>query len=581
MTDKQHEADVARVQQQNSLTDVIREIDERPSGLLNNMMRSAVEAAVETTPYGSVVRGRTNFENYTLNDMRDLVEQTNPEDLTSSGEALYSARTAIQEAAGELKGHVDRVHWVGESGDAFRKWGRSLVTSTEDLGEYAAGAADQISAAAAGLAAVRVAMPPRDSRAVPTLPKSFPADEQVPDNKDYAAAVAAEKNRQEAINQMNRLSSYYAVSREQLQNLPAPTFETMPDVGVPKPTGGTEYQEPGGGTAGQVRGSGTGGVSNRHAVVTAEGGVAPLDTGRTVGAPDNTSLQAVHPDVPVGTTIDSVRTPLPPAGSGPVHTLPTPPPLSDGSGPNGPFSTGYATPAPPARSGRTTGGPNGLRSPQPRQDRAGTSDGRTGGTGPGRPTNQGPINQVGRATGAGQSGVAKGGAPGAKQFPTGHGVSGGTPRANPAGGGPRTTGGPVTGAGRTSGVVGGRPGAAPGAATRGGPRLPRGTVVGSGATSNAQSGRGRPGQRGGADSTAASRTQPRITSTPTGRNSAADAQRNGMTRGGAGLVRGPGGRGRPRDERREEGTQRPDYLVEDEETHLPTNPRRDVPPVVN
>jgi hypothetical protein len=61
----------------------------------------------------------------------------------------------------------------------------------------------------------------------------------------------------------------------------------------------------------------------------------------------------------------------------------------------------------------------------------------------------------------------------------------------------------------------------------------------------------------------------------------AGAERNGMTRGGAGLVRGPGRDGKSGEEGDAQGTVRPDYLVEDEETHLPNKPRRDVPPVVN
>jgi hypothetical protein len=46
------------------------------------------------------------------------------------------------------------------------------------------------------------------------------------------------------------------------------------------------------------------------------------------------------------------------------------------------------------------------------------------------------------------------------------------------------------------------------------------------------------------------------------------------------LVRGPGSNGQHRDQDEEEITQRPDYLVEDEETHLPSN-RRHVPPVID
>jgi hypothetical protein len=54
-----------------------------------------------------------------------------------------------------------------------------------------------------------------------------------------------------------------------------------------------------------------------------------------------------------------------------------------------------------------------------------------------------------------------------------------------------------------------------------------------------------------------------------------------MTRGGAGLARRSGDKDKSDDERDTQGTPRPDYVVEDTETHLPDKPRRDVPPVVN
>lgn len=72
-----------------------------------------------------------------------------------------------------------------------------------------------------------------------------------------------------------------------------------------------------------------------------------------------------------------------------------------------------------------------------------------------------------------------------------------------------------------------------------------------------------------------------MTGSPAGRNSAVQAERNGMTRGGAGLARRSGDKGKSDDERDTQGTPRPDYVVEDTETHLPDKPRRDVPPVVN
>ncbi|MGW1589346.1 hypothetical protein [Streptomyces sp. NPDC002386] len=46
-------------------------------------------------------------------------------------------------------------------------------------------------------------------------------------------------------------------------------------------------------------------------------------------------------------------------------------------------------------------------------------------------------------------------------------------------------------------------------------------------------------------------------------------------------MRGTARNGKPEGEEGTQGAPRPDYLVEDEETHLPNKPRRDVPPVVD
>jgi hypothetical protein len=121
MTDKRHEADFDRVEGQNGVADIVRGFEDRPqAGLLNRMVRSAfVDSSL-----GRIIADRTDFEkrDFSLNQLIDLVEQTDSEDLESSGKALWDARDAIKAAADELEGHIENVHWVGESGDAFRKW---------------------------------------------------------------------------------------------------------------------------------------------------------------------------------------------------------------------------------------------------------------------------------------------------------------------------------------------------------------------------------------------------------------------------------------------------------------------------
>lgn len=180
--------------------------------------------------------------------------------------------------------------------------------------------------------------------------------------------------------------------------------------------------------------------------------------------------------------------------------------------------------------------------------------------------------------------------PAGRPTATGRGISGGTPRGGGTAGG-RPTGTGQTGAGRSNGVVGGKPAAAGGASGKTGPKVPRGTVIGGEDAAGARNSTGRIGQRGviGASSTTKGTGAGRslgggnsdgVTGTPQGRNSAARAGRAGFTSGGSGLVRGPGGNG-PAERDEEEGMQRPDYLVEDEQTHLPDKPRRDVPPVID
>ncbi|MEW2079009.1 hypothetical protein AB0941_36390 [Streptomyces sp. NPDC013433] len=588
MTDKKHEADLERVSQQNFLTDFTRGVEERPAiDPLSRLMRTAVES----TPVGQALQGRTNFENHSLNAMVDLVEQTDPEDLESSGKALWSARDAIKDAAKELDGHIERVHWVGESGEAFRKWGRSLVTDTYALSDFAGGAGDQITAAAVGLADVRKAMPPRDTRAEAMRPGQFPKDERVESNDEYTAALKVEKNRQEAINQMNRLSSYYAVSEEQLAALEPPRFKTMPDVGVPKPENYWQGDRPEEPTYGTAQGATAGGAEGHRSATVVEGHVAPQSVRGLAVPGDATTDQSVDLDVPVGTTIDSVGTLPSPTTTTAGQTTPTGIP-GTASGTANPVPNGFGAPLPPVLSGRSDGRSSGARPSLPvaTQGRTSAVRGSASGVTPGHTAAGAPLGQVGRAAAAGAP-VAQGRTSATQPLPMGPGVSGGTPRA----GGtamPRAAGSMVTGAGSTGGVVGGRPSPPAGGPVRGVQRIPQGTVAGAGTASGSRPSVGGPGQssafgaagpptRPGSSTGSArgSSAVPGIVGNPVGRQSASNATRNGMTQGGAGLVRGPGGRGRPGEARRAERTQRSSRMAGDEETSEASKPRHDAPPV--
>ncbi|MFI0242694.1 hypothetical protein [Streptomyces sp. NPDC016845] len=584
MTKHSHDADRERVQHQNQFTDFAHDVEDNrdKGGLWDNILR----VTVGVTPTGQALdtrRSKFDSDDLLLNDMLDMVAHTNPAELESSGTALWNARDAIKKAASELDGHVTRVHWAGESGDSFRDFGKDLVTYGEKLSDFAGSAGDQLSAASMGLSSVKSAMPERDSRPLDEQkkrPTQFASHEQVDSNAKYAAAVKAEKNRQEAINQMNRLSSYYVVSASELETLNAhpPQLRSMPDVGVPKPKAAQHWSDGGeGGSTGTSGGSAAGGSGGTAHVTERSRPQADGTGGHVVSTPPaghtptvtDSNGTVVPAERPVGTEIDSVGTLPPPTTTAP----PTGPSPVPGSSPVAPsvhaYDNGYVPPMGRGTTNRSTGPAAGPRAPFTAQGRPGGGPGGTTEAGTTRPGGRGGMGETGRSGSTGRSGGpgGPGGSSGKASPAAGGGISGGSPRAT-GGQTPRAGGG--TGAGRSNGVVGGRPQAA--RPVQSGSRIPRGSVMGAeGGAGGGRSTAGSVGQRGvfGGPGSAAK---------PTGAN-AARAERNGMTRGGSGLVRGPGKQGEPREEETD-AAERPDYVVEDVNTHLPAN-RRDVPPVVN
>ncbi len=513
--------------------------------------------------------------------MIDLVEQANPADLESAGEALKKARDAIATAAGELGDHIDRVDWEGEAGRAFRKWGEKLVKETHQLSDFADIASAQIASAGAGLASVRSSMPPRDTRADPKAVEDIPSPKRTDGNEEYQAAVKAEKHRQEAINQMNRLASFYRVSQHEMAAQEPPTFSAMPNVGVPRPQAGGPGDAR---SVPQAAPSSTGGTippvphaSADSPPPTPEGPdrpFSPRDDARDPFAPPDRPGSTG----PVGTKIDSID-PLPPqpAGPSPSSSPPNPGPTSTQGGPlplPGGSPVKQPLGGPPARALRPGGGE---KPPLPVHGRPGTGEptGRSG-----RSTSEPVARTAPVAPGRGPNGPS---AP--VQPPVGRGMPGSTPapRGMPS---PRSGVPGITGTPRADGVIGGRPAPGPTAGSVG-PRAPRGPAIGTEGFGHSRTGGG-PGQRGIVGATPigsgqvprhAGRNSDGVLGTPTGRTGAAKSYRNGFTPGGTGLVRGSAG-SRRRSEDEGDVTRRPDYLLEDEETHLP-NGRRQVPPVVD
>lgn len=534
------------------------------SGVSNVMHDAFGFRRVRLLTYGKV----TDFEDHKLNAMIDLVHQANPADLEHAGETLAKASKAISDAAVELRRHLKhaREDWQGVAGEEFQKWGEKLATHTEGLATYADGAGVQVTAAATGLASVRSSLPPRDPRpaADQKKPGQLPVLQQFEGNKQYGEAVQVEKDRQEAINQMNRLASFYSVSGSQLANLEKqapPAFEAMPDVGMPP-----AYEAPSGGTHGSTHHSSLSSVHPTVAVASEASHASHSDSG-------NGRLASTHPAVDtnvdlhrpptVGTEINSVGT-VPPETTKPAPAFP--PSTATGPGaPSGgmlpPLGTGAVPPAFGGPVGRAAGigGGAGGRTPGSAQGRVTTSEGTTAGGRAGR----GGAGPMGRASAVGQQ-AARGPASATGRSPMARGVSGGMPRnagttSSRTGGAPggrvggvpgqpaARTGPGATGAVRTGGVVGGRPASEAGPRATGA-RVPRGTVIGGEGATGARATGEKPVQRGviGAKSqapgTGQGQSQRRssgnadgVVGAPAGRTG---ARGNGAASGGSGLVSG-------------------------------------------
>ncbi|MEE1728967.1 hypothetical protein AB0F05_02940 [Streptomyces microflavus] len=512
---------------------------------------------------GSVPRaGRTSFEGHELNAIIDLVENSNPADLENAGEALWKARDAIRSAAKELGDHIDGVDWQGDSGEAFRKWGKGLVTHATKLGDFADAAGTQITVAGTGLASVRSSMPPRDRRMIQKDVDDilFPARTET--NPEYAAALTVEKNRQEAINQINRLASYYAVSEEVLAGQEPPRFDMKLGVDVPRPT---NRYKPGDGDSPSAGGEETS-LASRP-----QGSAERTVIGAPEGERDSRVRSATDPLGPapvldksgsVSTEINSVATPTAPNTISTTAPNPSVPSVSGPTNaPTPPMATGFGNPI-PAGSSRFTGAP---RSAGP----AGAGLGKVPPAVGGSSATGGAGTPVGRPSPMGGGPSAAGRSVGSAQSPAAgqSGVMGGRPTA--AHGGTAAPGGSRTGQG--NGIVGGTPQRATSAASGGGGArgVPRGTVIGG---PGANGGAPRSGQRGAPVSGANG-----VVGAPRGTSGSGS---KGFTAGGAGLVRGPAGR-RKSDRKDEEntGSTRPDYLTEDEET-WEARRRGAVPPVV-
>lgn len=521
--------------------------------------------------------GSTDFEKKQLNEMLDLVENSNPADLERAGEALVKAKGALNKAAKELADYVNKVEWKGEAATEFKRFGTALSEHAYALATFANAAGTQMTVASTGLTSVRNSMPrERDTRLVAKKVEAFSLLERREDNPEYTKAVKVEQDRQEAINQMNRLASFYAVSESSLAAQEPPKFPGMLKADVPRPAP-NKWEVDQGGTASGVEASDA--SSQRAALQPAEasggGGTSRAEAlGTVTTVPErNTSME-----------IDSVAAPPAPTtspGAGP------PPSATGPVGPAGsqvlPVAGGFAN---PVRGG----------APRPTSTSGVPRAGGPGASAVGRPGTAGSGSAAtGRAGAVGRPGTMGGGAAAAGR-PGAVGATGQSPVA----GRPGAAGQPMAGrtgtggaagprAGRADGIVGGTPQRA--ATGSSGSRIPRGTVIGGEGAAPGRASAARPGQSGVIGANPVNGVpRPTGQGTPSSNGvvgtprSGAPISRPGaagFTAGGAGFAGGRPDQRQSGDEEQEPtGSARPDSLTEDEETWAARR-RGAVPPVID
>ncbi|MFJ4878809.1 hypothetical protein ACIP93_26900 [Streptomyces sp. NPDC088745] len=259
----------------------------------------------------------SGFEDQPLNTMIDLVDAANPRAVAGAALALTEVRAAFADMAVELRRRLDGVAWKGEAEREFRRFGARLADHADDLGRYAGIVAGQLEEAAGGLTSVRNSMPPRSTAPDGGLPGG-----------------PAEPHRQEAVNQLNRLASFYAVAGANLASAEPPAF--VPDLraDVPRPaspgTAAAPSAPTGAGGAGGMGGPGSAGSMGGPGSAGGAGGsgsgpAASADLSGTVPSAPRTAPHGSAPAWGEDATRDDLTSAGPPHPAAPAPLAPATP----------------------------------------------------------------------------------------------------------------------------------------------------------------------------------------------------------------------------------------------------------------
>ncbi|WP_338931421.1 hypothetical protein WEB32_13115 [Streptomyces netropsis] len=205
----------------------------------------------------------SDFESRTHEQLRAMIEHADAAKTRELGDKLKTAGVAIGKIGEDLRTYMSHVNWEGEAGDAFRKWGASMVNATTRLGEFSDKAGTWMGHAAETLSSVKSSMPEYSAASKATLnsylsqhPGGFllkpPASSDAPKpgggvlaGPAPEAATAAQKrldeDHAEAVSLMRKLAGSYVWSAHNMGQVERPQFPPIRGDVLPSPIRGSEY----------------------------------------------------------------------------------------------------------------------------------------------------------------------------------------------------------------------------------------------------------------------------------------------------------------------------------------------------
>lgn len=164
--------------------------------------------------------GNGEFDGLSVENLRAMLANADPDKLTAAGTALGDAGPKILDIGSDLRRHVSRVEWTGEGGSAFREWAHDFALEVMRFGQFTSTVGQHVAQAGQALSETKSAMP--ESR--PPGPRAA--------HEDPAAQDAERRETEEARHQMERLSSAYRAVQETMAAEQEPQFKMLPPMGV-------------------------------------------------------------------------------------------------------------------------------------------------------------------------------------------------------------------------------------------------------------------------------------------------------------------------------------------------------------